>query len=126
MLNNSNLGIRQLLRIKRFLSTTDYATTAERENTTEEMSAFTDLYGKLFPLADSNFVEKHLLNKEKRIRQRLHEQLLEKKMKFDIQSRSLSKFVDISNHDAAQLVGKHFVIFKCFKTQNWNFIILKR
>ena len=32
------------------------------------------------------------MNKEKRIRQRLHEQLLAKKKKFDIQSRSLSKF----------------------------------
>jgi len=75
-------------------STTDYATTPERESTTEEMSTFNDRYGKLFlhPLFDSNFLEKHLLNKEKRIRQRLHEQLLEKKKKFNIQSRSLSKF----------------------------------
>jgi len=32
------------------------------------------------------------LNKEKRIRQRLHDQLLAKKKKFDIQSRSQSKF----------------------------------
>jgi len=61
-------------------TTTEEATTTESETATEGMSLYTDRY------------DKHLVNKEKRIRQRLHDQLLEKKKKFDIQSRSRSKF----------------------------------
>ncbi|CBY12641.1 unnamed protein product [Oikopleura dioica] len=65
-------------------TTTEQMTTTESATTTttrtEGMSLYTDRY------------EKHLVNKEKRIRQRLHDQLLAKKKKFDIQSRSQSKF----------------------------------